>query len=276
MRYFIEAADLERYRQDGVVHLQDVFDPAWLDLLRKGIARNLADPSPHFEARTTADSEAHYCEDFWVWSHIPEFEHFVRQSPAAELAAQLLRASRINLVMDNWFMREAGATARAPWHHDIAYFDFDGTMCVLWVPLEPTGRDEGIELIRGSHLWDKLFMRVLFKDHQVAQDPGWVNGQYYERPPAVDKHREDYDIVSFDMALGDCLIFDMRTLHGSPAGVIPSKTTSRFTLRMSAEDGRIRYRGDWAKNERRLFEAAGHGQGDELNSDFFPLLWSAT
>ena len=172
-------------------------------------------------------------------------------------------------------MREAGAAARAPWHHDIAYFDFAGTMCVLWLPLEATGADEGIELIRGSHRWDKLFMRVWFKDHQAAQQAGWVNGSYYEPPPDVDKHRDQYDIVSFNLDLGDCLIFDMRTLHGSPAGVIPQKTASRFTLRMSAEDGRICYRGDWAKNERALFEAAGHREGDELNSDFFPLLWSS-
>ena len=273
MSYKIDSVDIERYQQDGVVHLKNVFEPHWLELLRAGIAKDMAQPSPRFEARTTEDSAARYCEDFWVWSLFPEFEQFVRHSPAAELAAQLMNATRINLVMDNWFLREAGAAARAPWHHDIAYFDFEGTMCVLWLPLEPTPRTAGIEFVKGSHRWNKLFMRVFFKNHQAAQQPGWVNNRYYESPPDIDNHRNQYDIVGHDMALGDCLLFDMRTLHGSPAGTIPQQTCSRFTLRMSAENGRIRYRGDWAKNERAMFEAVGHREGDELNSEFFPLLW---
>ena len=37
-------------------------------------------------------------------------------------------------------------------------------MCVLWLPLEASAADEGIAFVRGSHLWDKLFMRVFFKD----------------------------------------------------------------------------------------------------------------
>ncbi len=271
----LSASDIETYRRDGVVHLKNLFSSKWIDLLRQGIARDMADPSPRFEERTEEGDSARYFEDFWVWSQIPEFEEFVRNSPAGALAGRLLEASRINLVMDNWFLREAGAASRAPWHHDIAYFDFEGTMCVLWVPLEATGRDEGIELVRGSHLWDKLFMRVWFRNHEAAQGAGWVNGSHYELPPDIDQHREQYDLISFEMEVGDCLIFDMRTLHGSPAGVIPQKTRSRFSLRMTAEDGRIRHRGDWAKGEREIFEAAGHREGDALDSDFFPRLWTA-
>ena len=33
--------------------------------------------------------------------------------------------------------------------------------------------------------------------------------------------------------------------------------------------------GDWAKGEREIFEAAGHREGDALDSDFFPRLWTA-
>jgi len=117
-------------------------------------------------------------------------------------------------------------------------------------------------------------MRVFFRDHQVAQGAGWVNDRYYHTPPDINANRDEYDIVSFDMDLGDCLIFDMRTLHASCTAV-PKKTVSRFTLRMTAEDGIIRHRGDWAKGERAIFEAAGHKEGDRLDSDFFPRLWPA-
>lgn len=272
----ITPADTETFRRDGVVPLRRVFDLDWLALLGRGIDRNMATPSPRFEARTAEGGDGRYCEDFWVWSLFPEFERFVRESPAAALAGQLLGARRVNLVMDNWFLREAGAAARPPWHHDVAYFDFEGSMCVLWLPLEASAADEGIAFVRGSHLWDKLFMRVFFKGHAAAQEPGLINGQQYHMPPDIEADRAAYDLVSFDLDPGDCLMFDMRCLHGPAAGTLANRTIRRFTLRMTAEDGVIRYRGDWAKQERAIFEAAGHREGDAIDSDFFPRLWEAT
>ena len=269
----VDADARERYRRDGVVHLPGAFDPAWLETLGAGIERNLAAPSPRFEARTSGESGARYCEDFWVWSEVPEFERFVRNSPAASLAAALLDATRVNLVMDNWFLREAGSAARAPWHHDVAYFDFEGTMCVLWLPLERVGRDEGIAFVRGSHRWGRLFQRVYFADHATAGESGTVNGLHYEPPPDIESDPDAYDLVGFDCEPGDVIYFDMRTLHGSRAGTVPAATQRRFTLRMTAEDGRIRYRGDWARAERAIFEAAGHREGDPIDGDFFPRLW---
>ncbi|MGI9413970.1 MAG: phytanoyl-CoA dioxygenase family protein [Hyphomicrobiales bacterium] len=269
----VSGADIETFHRDGVVHLEGAFDAEWLDLLGRAIDKNMAAPSPRFEARTMDGSEARYCEDFWVWSLFPEFEDFVHRSPAAAIAADLLDAQRINLVMDNWFLREAGARSRPPWHHDIAYFDFDGTMCVLWLPLEVTPKENGIAFVRGSHLWGKLFQRVFFKSHETAGEPGEVNGLIYEPPPDIDADPAAYDLVAFDCKPGDCIMFDMRTLHGALAETVPDRTIRRYTLRMTAQDGRIRYRGDWASGERAIFEAAGHGEGDAIDSAFFPRLW---
>ncbi len=265
--------DIATFKKEGVVLLEKAFHHQWLDLLAKGIQRDIADPSPRFEARTIGDNKARYCEDFWIWSEIPEIEQFVHESPAAHIAAQLMDAKRIHLVMDNWFRREAGALSRPPWHHDIAYFDFEGTMCVLWLPLETTPKEEGISFVRGSHLWGKLFQRVFFKNHNTHGEPGTVNGLCYEAPPDIDNHPDDYDLVAFDCQPGDCIMFDMRTLHGTLSNHIPKQTAHRFTLRMTAEDGRICYRGDWAKGERALFESQGYRNGDPLAGHFFPQLW---
>ncbi len=106
-------------------------------------------------------------------------------------------------------------------------------------------------------------------------DPGWVKGQHYEAPPEIDADPDTYDLASFDPEAGDCVFFDMRTLHGALETVTPDRDIARFTARFTAEDSRIRYRGDWAKPERDIFEAAGHGEGDALDSDFFPRLWQA-
>ena len=272
----LSAAEREAFQRDGAVVLRQKFSPAWLAKLSAGIDADLANPTDNF-ARHTKDPDAPaYLEDFWAWSKVPEFEDFVRHSPAAEIAAALLEAPSINLVMDNWFLREAGSTSRPPFHQDLAYFDFEGTMCVLWLPLEAVSRDNGIAFVKGSHLWDKLFMRVRFADGHPSYEPREVAGQTYHPPPDVNAAPEDYDLLQWDLDAGDCIYFDMRTLHGGLSTVTPTETVRRFTLRMTAPDGMIRYRGDWAEGERAIFEAAGYAEGDRIAGDFFPELWPRT
>lgn len=263
------------FQKDGVVALRGAFDPHWLETLRAGIQHGLANPSPRQARHTPEDAPAHYYEDFWVWSEVPQIEDFLRHSPAASLAGGLLGAARINHVMDNWFFREAGSKGRPPWHHDVSYFDFDGPMCVLWLPLEATAADQGISFVRGSHAWGKLFLRAFFDGRTSLDQPVRVNGVDYEAAPDIDGAPEDFDIVSFDLEVGDCLFFDIRTLHGALKTRIPGHDSMRFTARFAHQDCRIRYRGDWAKGERAIFEAAGHKEGDALDSDFFPRLWTA-
>ena len=261
------------FRRDGAVRLRRRFDRAWIDKLRAGIDAHVAAPTDTF-ARHTADPDAPaYLEGFWAWRDVPQFEDFVRNSPCAALAAGLLDAPRVNLVMDNWFLREAGSRSRPPFHQDLAYFDFEGTMCVLWLPLEPVSAENGIAFVRGSHLWDKLFMRVRFADGHPGGDAQVHAGQTYHAPPDVDADPDAYDLLRWDLDLGDCIFFDMRTLHGGLGTVTPTETVRRFTLRMTAPDGVIRYRGDWAKPERAIFEREGYREGDRIDGPFFPLLW---
>lgn len=273
----VTPAEVESFRREGVIALRQKFSADWLNDLRKSIGESLKAPGPNLARHTTASDGPGYYEDFWCWEQSDAFTRFVTESPAAELAAQLLGAPSINLVMDNWFLREAGSTSRPPFHHDISYFDFTGSMCVLWLPLEPVTKESGISFVRGSHLWGKNFMRVRFGDgHESDVDERVsVNGVEYEPAPDVNADRAAYDLVSFDLAAGDCIFFDMRTLHGGLDGVVLSETMHRYTLRMTAPDGRIQYRGDWAANERAMFEAAGYSDGDRIAGDFFPQLYPA-
>ncbi|MEM6973262.1 MAG: phytanoyl-CoA dioxygenase family protein [Pseudomonadota bacterium] len=275
----IDAATRAAFQRDGAVCLRGAFDPAWLKTLGEGIEADIAAPSPRFARHTKEPDAPAYLEDFWVWNDYPQFRRFVHESPCGELAARLLGAPSANLVMDNWFLREAGSRSRPPFHQDLAYFDFEGTMCVLWLPLEPVNRENGIAFVRGSHLWDKLFMRVRFADgHQqdgpAPNDDGVeVNGRRYHAPPDIAADPGAYDILQWDLDAGDCIFFDMRTLHGGLSETVPTKTVRRFTLRMTAPDGMIRYRGDWAAGERAMFEAEGYRDGDRIAGDFFPQLW---
>jgi len=179
--------------------------------------------------------------------------------------------------MDNWFLREAGAKSSTPFHHDISYFDVNGTICILWLPLEPTDQNEGVVWVKGSHLWNKLFLRVLFKDgHKVEGNECTIDGKKYELPPDILGNKDKYEFLQWDCELGDAVIFDMRTLHGTLSSSIPKKTLSRYTLRVAKEDAKISYVGDWTSyNYRKAMQDAGYKDGDALGGKMFPTLYES-
>ena len=275
MSKIISKIDIEKYKLNGAIFLKNKFDIKWIEKLKKGIEKDIKNPSPRFKSHTLKSNIPAYLEDYWTWNLVPEFKDFVFNSPYAEIASELISAKKINLVMDNWFLREAGSKSTTPFHHDISYFDMEGTMCVLWLPLQATGKDESVVWVKGSHLWDKLFLRVLFKEgHKVEGKESIINGKKYELPPDILGNKEKYEFLKWDCEPGDCVIFDMRTLHGTLSSLIPQKTLSRYTLRVAKEDAKISYVGDWTSyNYRKAMQEAGYKDGDKLGGKMFPTLF---
>ncbi|MDC3016548.1 phytanoyl-CoA dioxygenase family protein [Candidatus Pelagibacter sp.] len=274
MIQILEKSLIEEYKSNGAVLIKGKFDESWINKLKEGIRKGKKNPSPRFENHTKDKNSPGYYEDFWTWNLIPEFEDFVFNSPTPKIASELLEAKEINLVMDNWFYREAGSKSKPPFHHDISYFDFEGSMCVLWLPLEPVKKEEGIAWIKGSHLWNKLFLRTRFNDgHYVDGNEGMFNGKKYEITPDILKNKKDYEFLEWDLEVGDCVYFDIRTLHGGLHETVPKSDIHRFTLRMAKEKSKIQYRGDWAREERAIMEKNGYKNGDDLKGKMFPTLF---
>jgi ectoine hydroxylase-related dioxygenase (phytanoyl-CoA dioxygenase family) len=276
MSKIITKSELDLFKKDGAVLIKGKFDNAWIDRLKTGINKGKENPSPRFVNHTKDQNQPGYYEDFWTWDLHEEFRDFVFKSPTAKIAAELLEAKKINLVMDNWFFREAGSKSSPPFHHDISYFDFEGSMCVLWIPLEPIKKEDGIAWVKGSHLWDKLFLRTRFNDgHHVDGESGIINGKKYELTPNILENKDDYEFLQWDLEVGDSIYFDIRTLHGGLNTVSPKKDIHRYTLRMAKENSKIIYRGDWAREERAIMENNGYKNGDDLSGKMFPTLFEA-
>ena len=275
MKNILSLEEINKFKEDGAVILRNKFDEIWIAKLRLGIQKAKNTPSSRLVSHTKEKDQPAYYEDFWSWNLFNEFEDFVFNSPTAKMAAELLGANKIYLVMDNWFFRETGSKSFPPFHHDISYFDFEGSMCVLWLPLEQVKKEEGISFVKGSHLWNKLFLRTRFYDgHRIDGDVCKINGKTYENAPNIIKDKTKYEFLHWDLALGDCIYFDIRTLHGSLNEVIPKKNIHRYTLRMADENGKIEYRGKWAKQERDLMKQQGYNNGDKISGKMFPQLWS--
>jgi len=134
MKKLLTKKEINNFQDDGAVVLRKKFDIRWIEKLKAGIAKDIKSPSSRFKSHTTQKNIPAYLEDYRTWDRVPEFKDFVFNSPVSQIASELMSAKKINLLMDNWFLREEGAKSSTPFHHDISYFDVDGTICILWLP----------------------------------------------------------------------------------------------------------------------------------------------
>ena len=111
-----------------------------------------------------------------------------------------MRSKAAFLMADLIFSKDPHSNAITPWHHDQPYGWYDGPqVCQFWIPLDRVDLENGtLELVKGSHRWDKWFKIVSF-------DGGEFDMHEFEDLPDIDGNRDDYDVVSFEMDPGDCI-----------------------------------------------------------------------
>ncbi|MBV8568209.1 MAG: phytanoyl-CoA dioxygenase family protein [Methylobacteriaceae bacterium] len=269
----LDAAAVRTYERDGAICLRGALGPQWLAAIAEGIETDRRSPGRFFRDQTPASSPAKYVFSYWIWRDNAPFRRVIFDSPAGGIAARILGAERVTMIMDNWFLREAGATNGAPWHHDEPYFDFDGgRMCAIWIPLEPATPDEGLTFVAGSHRWGKLFMPLNFRDRIPFEGVAGEGG--YAPVPDIDAVPGAYEFLSWEMAAGDCLIFDLRTLHEATAGTKPlQRTIRRLSLRFADQDVRFKPRGPWTEEISKFLIDEGQAAGGLLDCPMLPVVW---
>ncbi len=269
--------DLETFRRDGAVCLRGVIDQPWRDLLAHGIARSMETPTIHAQTYARDDQGARYFMDTVHWGHIPEFMTYANDGPASALAAQALGASTMVFLEQDWFYQDAGSSGRTPWHHDLPYYDLEGTFATVWVPLDPAPDQVRLELIAGSHLWPDLYVPNSFDGKGAKADVGVVRGKHFKSMPAFDDERDRYHILGWDMEPGDCVLFHCRTIHSGA----PSQTQGQFrraaTRFAVADDCRIARKGvSWSDFYENLPLNLDDGALVSSNPDYFPQVWPRT
>src|SRR5262249_13836353 len=123
----------DEFERDGAVVLRDVLSDDWIDLLRRGVARNLQAPGPGACRYTPSDGPGGFYDDYCNWQRIPEYEQFVVASPCARLAASVLGVDALRFYHEHILVKEPGTLERTPWHHDLPYYGIVGRHLVsLW------------------------------------------------------------------------------------------------------------------------------------------------
>jgi ectoine hydroxylase-related dioxygenase (phytanoyl-CoA dioxygenase family) len=92
------------------VLVKKYFSPHWLQILAKGIEKNMKDPSK--DADLLNDNSPMFFGDYCNWNKIPEFKEFIFGSNISNLASKLLNSEKVNFYHEHVLVKEPGSIPR--------------------------------------------------------------------------------------------------------------------------------------------------------------------
>lgn len=258
---------IEAFRHDGAVCVRGAFSPDEVALVERGIDRNLAEPSPRALVASRPDDPGRFFEDFCNWDRIPEYEEFVRISPAAEIAGRLMGSRHVRLFHDHVLVKEPSTRQPTPWHQDQPYYNVEGSQtCSMWMPVDPVDRASTLEFVAGSHLGPWLMPRT-FMDNQAK----WFPEGSLEELPDVESDRGAYEILAWELEPGDAVFFHMLTLHAAGGA---ERRRRAFSVRFLGDDVTHAPR-PWKTSPEFPGLTEELPAGAPMEHPLFPLLWEA-
>ncbi len=253
---------IDTFQRDGVVLVRGLFADH-VDTLRRGVAANIADPGPFASNNEKAGETGRFFDDYCNWTRIPEFAEVVETSPVAEVAADLMRSRAVQMFHDHVLVKEPGTSMATPWHQDGPYYFVEGDQTIsFWSPLDPV-REATLRCVAGSHRWEKEVLPTRW-----VSDEGYFPdaGQYM---PVPDPEAEGMRIVEYEMAPGDAVAFNFRTLHGARGNSSDARRRA-FSIRLVGDDARYV---DRPGRTSPPFPGHGMTPGQTLRADWFPVIW---
>jgi ectoine hydroxylase-related dioxygenase (phytanoyl-CoA dioxygenase family) len=265
--YDARPEDVETFRRDGVVRLRGVFAD-WVEPLRAGLARNLADPHAFaFPVESTRPgAPGRFFDSYCNWQRIPEYARFVERSCAAAMAGRFMGSEVAQYFHEHVFVKEPGTQAATPWHQDLPYYCVDGRKSVsIYIALDPIAEAWAVRFATGSHLWPRLCYPRVFLDgtHFNTEDAT------LQPMPDIDGDLERYPTVGWDLAPGDAILFNFRTAHGATATEVGARRRAFVTRWMGDDMTYCERPGEISPP----YENHGMKDGERMREDWFPILW---
>jgi ectoine hydroxylase-related dioxygenase (phytanoyl-CoA dioxygenase family) len=256
-----EAAD---YARDGVVCLRGMFDLTWIEFLRNAVDAAMAVPGADAEEYTGRGGAGRFFGDLDLWKRLPAFRHYVMRSPCAEIAGSIMGSEKINIFYDQLLVKEPSTKERTPWHQDQPYWAVEGRqVCSIWLPLDVVPRETCVEFVKGSHNWTAHCPHH-FADGTPYRDTG------LPELPDIDANRSAYDIASWALEPGDCLVFQAMIVHGAAGNASSIRRRRALSTRWTGDDARyVRRRGEVAIPR----TDPGLATGAPMDSAAFPVIW---
>jgi ectoine hydroxylase-related dioxygenase (phytanoyl-CoA dioxygenase family) len=266
LRRPITDAEKAAFARDGAICLRGHFDEGWIARLQQATEELLSQRSLVLEY-TLQGNPGRFAYTEFMWCVHPVFHEFVHTSPAAAIAGEVMGATKINLFADQLLVKEPGTLDPTRWHHDLPFWPLAGKMtCSIWLALDPVTRETGgVEYVAGSHRWPVRYRPV------PPYTPEMSRKRNMDLPecPSFHELRDRYPLLSWDLSPGDCLVFDVLTIHGSAGNTSSAVRRRGFATRWCGDD--VTYvDGDFVLTP---LYPPGIATGDPLDSDIFPVIW---
>ncbi len=262
MHPLITRENIDTFQRDGVVLIRGLFRDL-VDTIRAGIEQNMAEPGPYAAENLKEGEGGRFFDDYCNWTRISEFEEVIRNSAAAEVAADLMKSNRVQVFHDHVLVKEPGTSKPTPWHQDGPYYFVDGIQNVsFWSPMDSV-KGASLRCVAGSHAWEKPVLPTRW----LSETSFYPDEEKYM--PVPDPDAEGMDIREWEMLPGDAVAFNYGTLHGA-RGNISDLRRRAFSLRLVGDDARYVER---AGPTSPPFPDHGMEPGQPLREDWFPVIY---
>lgn len=229
--------ELAAFKSDGAIVLREAVDPAWVDRLNGVVDAQLSSPSKWANDANPGATSNRLFTDRYQWPTNPEIRAYLAESGVAKIAAQAMQSSTARFYFDHMLVKEPQTTTETPWHQDAPYWPFLGKqICSIWLALtDVTIEQSAMEFVRGSHADGKYYLPELFGDREDHPNE-WLRDAEGEPVPAIEDHREDYDIMGWDMKAGDAVLFSAWILHWAPGNASSDHRRAAISTRWLGDD----------------------------------------
>ena len=142
--YLLRTAQIEAFRENGFIKLQDVFSAQLLDHYRVQISDKVAELSADalpLEQRSTYGRA--FLQIMNLWQESEAVREFVFGRRLARIATELMGVRGVRIYHDQALYKEPGGGI-TPWHADQYYWPVSNDhMITAWVPLQATPLEMG-------------------------------------------------------------------------------------------------------------------------------------
>jgi ectoine hydroxylase-related dioxygenase (phytanoyl-CoA dioxygenase family) len=260
----ITEAEVRAYRQDGVVFLEGMFDMDWIERLRDLAEADLQTPREMQAELAKEGDPGRFFNNTFLWPRNDDFKDIVYHSPAAKIAGRLMETKKLNIIFDQFLIKEPGTAERTIWHHDLPYWPINGDqVCTLWLALDSVTVESGaVEYVKGSHLWGARYKAEAFVG----------DGRYKENLPPVpdiEAMRGELEFIQYELEPGDCTVHHGLVVHGAPGNATVDRRRRAYITRWAGDDVVYHPRPDI---QPMLWEPDVPA-GGPLDSNLWPVVW---
>ncbi len=250
----ITQAEISSFLLDGVVHLPEIVNKDWLDLIDSALKLMLTEPEM-FADLTALGSDLNKTQDSTVltdggikggrflsgvdhWKEDEIFAAFAKISPLPSIVAELMNSEKVYLYEDSVLIKEPGTAERTAFHQDLSYFHIEGeNICTVWAPLDDVDSETGgVVYLRSSHKSNKVFKPNWFVVNESL--PGTEGMDL----PDIEISDEKLDLIQFNTKPGDLVVHHALTLHGAGGNSSVSKQRRAVSVRYCGDDSTYKIR----------------------------------